>query len=90
MSYTLHTFNHALYAYGPISAQLALNSNKENFQQPQVELPHWTKISMATGKMDVARTITAFQRLVAESFRLSGEHKQVSTLPLCFWSSPCM
>ena len=77
MSHALQAFTHALYLYGHVNAKLALMSNKENFQYPHFQLQHWTKNNIIMGNMEVARTIAAFQRLVAERFRMSGEDKQV-------------
>jgi len=79
VSHALQAFTHALYYYGHVNAKLALMSNKENFQYPHFQLPHWARINMTTGKMDLARTIAAFQRLVAERFRMSAEDKQVNS-----------
>jgi len=79
VSDALQAFTHALYYYGHVNAKLALMSNKEHFQYPHFQLPHWTRINMTTGKMDLARTIAAFQRLVAERFRMSAEDKQVNS-----------
>jgi len=83
VSDALQAFTHALLVYGSVKAKLAMVSNLENFQYPHFQLPHWTRINMTTGKMDLARTIAAFQRLVAERFRMSAEDKQVNSA-FCF------